>query len=315
MSTKRQPSKQRRQTQNQKQRAALEARRAAAAAGKAPAGKVGGAASSSKGGSVLSRFRSAGPSSSSSAPASSSSSSGGGSALSRLRGASATGRSLRTSRSGGELPVGHRAAMSALFAAIAAAVVGSMLFKVPVDRGGEAIVTRGALVAEWVHTAADAVANDPEATPDEIADSIDDWLPSDSKPYLQAFWPISAGVLLPVLGTALGFRAVSRRSPAKVVNRTMYVTLFGSLLASQLLLIFLPAVISLAVAAFQVRKAEVTANREAVSDDDAGDDEVIEVDEIDEVDELEDAEDVDDAVEVDEVGDTDVTAEAEDKAT
>ena len=71
---------------------------------------------------------------------------------------------------------------------------------------------------------------------------------------------MSLGVLLPVLGTALGFRAVSRRSPAKIVNRTMYVTLFGSLLASQLLLIFLPAVISLAVAAFQVRKAEVAAS-------------------------------------------------------
>ena len=41
----------------------------------------------------------------------------------------------------------------------------------------------------------------------------------------------------------------------------MYVTLFGALLASQLLIVFLPAVISLAVAAFQVRKAEVAPRR------------------------------------------------------
>ena len=165
-------------------------------------------------------------------------------------------------------------------------------------------------MAEWVHTAADAVVADPEATPDEIADSIDDWLPAGDKTYAQAFWPVSLGVLLPVLGTALGFRAVSRRSPAKIVNRTMYVTLFGSLLASQLLLIFLPAVIGLAVAAFQVRKAEVAATRAAL--DDAVDDEVddgdgvIDVDEVDEVDDLEDRDDADEAEAVIEVDEVDV---------
>ena len=108
----------------------------------------------------------------------------------------------------------------------------------------------------------------------------------------------------------------------------MYVTLFGSLLASQLLLIFLPAVISLAVAAFQVRKAEVVASSEAASDDVVVDDdgEVIEVDEIDDLDATDDLEDpdaVDDAIEVDEVEDADESArpttptpaEAEDKAT
>ncbi len=289
MSTKRQPSKQRRQTQNQKQRAALEARRASAAAGKGPAGKVGGTSSSSARGSVLGRLRGATPKSSSAA--------GGGSALSRLRGASTTGRAARTTRAGGDLPVGHRAAMSALFAAIAGAVVGAVLFKVPVDRGGEAIVTRGALVAEWAHSATDAALEAPGSTPAEIVDSVDDWLPGGSQTYLQAFWPISAAVVLPILGTGLGFRAVSRRSPAKLVNRTMYVTLFGALLASQLLLIFLPAVISLAVAAFQVRKAEVTANQAAAADG---------VIDVDEADDLDDDEVLDDEVlEVDEVIDPD----------
>jgi hypothetical protein len=280
MSTKRQPSKQRRQTQNQKQRAALNARREAAASGQAPAGKVGG----------------------SSRPTGSAS----GSVLSRLRGASSTGRAARTARTGRTtgsttgLPIGHRAAMSALFAAIAAAVVGSLLFKVPVDRSGEAILTREALVAEWSQSAADVAQEDPEATPAEIVEAVDDWSPGGSEPYAQAFWPISLAVVLPVLGTGLGFRAVSRRSAAKLVNRTMYVTLFGALLAQQLLLIFLPAVISLAVAAFQVRKAEVAANQAAaVSDDDDGDGviEVDEVDDVDEVDEVDDVEEMDDAEE------------------
>lgn len=284
MSTKRQPSKQRRQTQNQKQRAALNARREAAAAGRAPAGKVG----------------------SGSRPSVASGRSGG-SVLSRLRGASATGRTARTARtapSGGGLPVGHRAAMSALFAAIAGAAVGAVLFKVPVDRSGEAITTRETLVAEWVLSAEDAVQEAPEATPAEIADAVEDWTPGGSQPYVQAFWPISAAVLLPVLGTGLGFRAVSRRSPAKLVNRTMYVTLFGALLASQLLLIFLPAVISLAVAAFQVRKAEVATTRAVAAS--AGDDDVN-----GEVDKASvDVVDADEIIEVDEVPDQDPDGEA-----
>lgn len=269
MSTKRQPSKQRRQTQNQKQRTALNARREAAAAATTttPAGKVGasGAAASPRA-----------------------------SVLSRLRGASTTGRAARTSRAvasapagtaasgaqtgGGGLPVGHRAALSALFAAIAGAAIGAFLFQVPVDRSGEAIASREALVSEWALSASDAVEANPDADPGEVADAVDDWLPGGSKPYVQAYWPISAAVVLPILGTGLGFRAVSRRSPAKLVNRTMYVTLFGALLSSQLLLVFLPAVISLAVAAFQVRKAEVKAQAVAAADPD-----VIDVDEADDV--------------------------------
>jgi hypothetical protein len=83
---------------------------------------------------------------------------------------------------------------------------------------------------------------------------------------------------------------VSRRASAKVINRTMYITLFGTLLAAQLMLVFLPAVISLGVAAFQVRKAELAAARDAAPLADADEidaDEIIEVDEVDEVDEVE----------------------------
>lgn len=267
MSTKRQPAKQRRQTQNQKQRAALEARRQAAAASQAPAGRGGGGSGSA-------------------VPVAK------GSVLSRLRGASTTGRAVRTGGTGA-LPVGHRAALSAVFAAVAAAVVGSILFRMPIDRNGDVITTRGALVAEWTLSARDAASDDPEATPAEVAASIDDWTPGGDKPYIQAYWPVSLAVVLPVIGTGLGFRAVSKRSSAKLVNRTMYLTLFGTLLAAQLLLIFLPAVISLAVAAFQVRKAEVAAARAAPATADP--DEVIDVDEVVEVEAL-DAVDAVDAV-------------------
>lgn len=241
MSTKRQPSKQKRQTQNQKQRAALEARRAAAAASASPSGKQGGTTPESG--------------------------SGSGSMLSRLRGGGTRERTPRTPRttSSSSLPVGHRAALSALIAAVAGAVVGSLLFRVPVDRSGEPVVSRETLVAEWTLSAADAAEAMPDATPAQLADSVDEWSPGGDQPYAQAFFPVSLAVLLPVIGTGIGFRTVSRRSPAKLVNRTMYITLFGALLTSQLLLIFLPSVISLAVAAFQVRKAEMAAARAAAA--------------------------------------------------
>jgi hypothetical protein len=274
MATKRQPSKQRRQAQNQKQRAALDARRQAAASA----------------------------SSSASAPraASSGARSGGGSVLSRLRGATAAGRVARTGGTG--TPVGHRAALSAVFAAVAATVVGSFVYQVPVDRSGDAIATRGALIAEWTLSADEVALESPGATPEEIAGSVDDWLPGGTDPYLVAAWPISLGMLLPVIGTALGLRAVSRRSPAKVVNRTMYVALFGALLAGPLLLVFLPAVISLAVASFQVRKAELAARDAAPADG------VIEVDEVEAADTDDEVVDVDEVVEVDGEAGADVDA-------
>lgn len=256
MASKRQPSKQRRQSQNQKQRAALEARRQAAATPSAPDDTVDRAPSSS-------------------------SASGSGSVLSRFRGAASAGRTARTGGTG--LPVGHRAALSGLLAAIAAALVVAFMYQVPVDGSGDAITTNGALVAEWALSAQGAAADAPaEATPAEVAASVDDWMPSGTQRYLQAAWPLSLAIILPVIGTALGFRAVSRRSPAKVVNRTMYVTLFGALLAGPQLLIFLPAVISLGVSAFQVRKAEMVAQAAAPPDD------VIDVDEVAEPDDGED---------------------------
>ena len=272
MSTKRQPSKQRRQTQNQRQRAAIEARRQAAAAGPVPAGKVGRRSTS---GAASSPARS-------------------GSVLSRLRGAQAPARGARPAPAAGHTPVGHRAALSAVLAAMAGAVVGAVLLQVPIARDGDAITSREALVAEWAITASEAIERRPDATPTELAASIDSWLPGGRQPYARAFWPSSALLLLPVLGAGLGFRAVSKRASAKIVNRTMYVMLFGSLLVFQLSLVFLPAVLSMAVAAFQVRKAEALAGSAAArtsAADEAPDEDHDEVNDVDAV-----ADDVDEEV-------------------
>jgi hypothetical protein len=296
MSSKRQPSKQRRQSQNQWQRAALAAGGEAAAleypSVAEPAATSGGAD-----------------------PTTTSS----GSLFSRLRGTSATGRAVRTGNADG-LPPGHRAALTALIAAIAGAIVGSIMFPVPVDRAGDPLVGREAVVAEWMVTADDAVQGQPDPTPAEVVESIDDWSPGGTEPYIQAFFPVSLAVLLPVIGAAIGFRAVSNRASAKTVNRTMYVTLFGTLLTSQLLLVFLPAVISLGVAAFQVRRAEMAAAADAEPAVPGGGDvidvEAVEVDEVDTDtdtgaaadDDLDEPDEIDDEVDEDEIDDDEFEA-------
>jgi hypothetical protein len=189
--------------------------------------------------------------------------------------------------------------MSALLAAAAAAVVGSFLIQLPVDRSGEPIATPAALVAEWSLSALDEVRADGEATAEAVADAVDEWLPGGREPYAVAAWPLSLGVLLPVVGAGLAFRAVTKRAPAKVVNRTMYVTLFGTLLASQLLILFLPAVVGVGIAAFQVRKAEVAAQTEAAGDGPGTDDDVIEANEVADAIEAEEAIEDDAILEVD----------------
>ena len=95
-------------------------------------------------------------------------------------------------------------------------------------------------------------------------------MPNGEEPYGKAAWPLSLGLLLPVIGAGLAFRAVSKRSPAKVVNRTMYVTLFGTLLNAPAALPVPPTVIGIGIAAFQVRKAELAAADAAEAGD--GDD-------------------------------------------
>ena len=275
MSPKRQPSKQRRQAQNQRQRAALETRRAnAAASGAMPGATTSGGASVSTSGSGRSG------------------SGGGGSLLSRLRGSATTGRSIRTGTPVGGQPIGYRAALSALLAAGAGAIVAALLISVPVNADGDMVNGPGAMIGEWTLSASAVFEEDREATAAELADAVDDWTPNGSEPYAKASFPLSVFLVLPVVGAGLAFRAVSKRAPAKVVNRAMYVTLFGTLLSGQPI-IFLPTVVGIGIAAFQVRKAEIQA---APAEGEAAtgpstDGDVIDVEEADEVEAEELAED------------------------
>jgi hypothetical protein len=93
--------------------------------------------------------------------------------------------------------------------------------------------------------------------------------------------------VLPLGGAALAFRSVRRRSPSKIVNRALYATLFGAVLTQGLMLLFLPVVVGVGVAMFQVRKAEVAAAADSGA---AGG--VIDVDEVDDEAEDEAAEDL-----------------------
>ena len=83
------------------------------------------------------------------------------------------------------------------------------------------------------------------------------WTPDrDDKTVLAALWPWSVATVLPLIGAGITFWAVRRRSSSKVLNRALYATLFGAVLTQGLLLLFIPVVLAVGVAMFQVRKAE-----------------------------------------------------------
>lgn len=253
-----QPSKQKRAAQNRSQRAAREAR--AANANAAPALRSSGATGR-----------------------------GGGSLLSRLRGGGSAGRtgarpSLAAARS--LQPPGYRAALSGVFAAVAAVLLCTFALRYPVDAQGE-LYTKEHLAADWAMAALREAADHPEATAATVADSIDEWAPGRGKEtVVKALWPFSLAVVLPLAGAGLAFQAVRRRSSSKAVNRALYATLFGAVLTQGLLLLFLPVVLAVGVAMFQARKAEAIAMASAVPDEAEGADDVIDVDEIDQADEL-----------------------------
>ena len=247
MSSKQQPSKQRRQSQNRQQRADVAARSAAAGAAATAIVTSGSTTPPVKKGSVLSRLTTSGPS-------------GG------------TAKAPRRARGNAGLPPGHRAALTSLVLAAVTLLFVLFGFRVPISAAtGAAISTSTERVGEWVQPALD---NAIAAGPDGTAAAVTNWSPGGDELYMKAFWPLSLSVFLPLVAATLGFRAVSRRASAKVVNRAMYATLFGALLTTQLLIFFLPSVVAMAVASFQVRKAEVATNA-------AGAAGVIEVDEVD----------------------------------
>lgn len=261
MSPKGQPSKDKRAAQNRNQRAARAAR--AANANAAPASRPT-SASGGGGGSLLSRLRGGG---SSPRPA----------ARSTARPSLAESRAMQ--------PPGYRASLMAVFAAGAAIILCVFVLRYPVDAHGE-LYTAEHLAADWSMTALRAAAEQPEATAAAIADSIDEWSPGRSQdPVIQALWPFSLAIVLPFIAAFLAFRAVRARASSKVVNRTLYATLFGAVLTQGLLLLFLPVVLAVGVAMFQVRKAETIAAAGAAPDvidvDEVADDDIVEAEVID----------------------------------
>jgi hypothetical protein len=262
-----QPSKQKRAAQNRNQRAARAAR---AANANAEPGAVVSASTPASSGSLLSRLRGGSTGHSSAGSAST-----GTKGSARARGAAL--RSLQ--------PPGYRAALSAVLAAAAALLLCTFALRYPVDAQGD-LYTSETLTADWSVTALRAAADQPDASATEVARSIDEWAPGrDKAPVVKALWPFSLAIVLPLMGAGIGFWAVRKRSSSKVVNRALYATLFGAVLTQGLLLLFLPVVLGLGVAMFQVRKAETIAA--------AGSDGVIDVEEVDGLDEVDEDLDVD----------------------
>lgn len=248
-----QPSKQKRAAQNRNERAARAARTANAKAAARSDRTAAGGVSTARG-SLLSRFRGG--------------STGGQSTRAR-------GAALRATQ-----PPGYRAALSALLAAGAAVMVCTIALRYPVDAQGD-IYTGPTITADWAMTALRAAAATPDADAAELAKSIEVWTPGLSKEVVaKALWPFSLAILLPVVGAGLGFQAVRRRAPSKVVNRALYATLFGAILTQGLLLLFLPVVLAMGVSMFQVRRAEAMAAAESQGRAEPSGDAVIDVDEV-----------------------------------
>lgn len=136
-----------------------------------------------------------------------------------------------------------------------AGVLFTFTFSVPVDADDEPF-TSSSLTATWAGQALDVALGSPEASAAEVAEQVEDWTPGRGEtPLALALWPLSLTLALPALAAAIAFRAVSKRASSKVVSRALFATLFGALL-SQIPVFFLPSVVALGVAVFQLRKYE-----------------------------------------------------------
>lgn len=203
---------------------------------------------------------------------------GGGGLFGRRRGAGGGGQASARARGAAlrpQVPPGFRAALSAVFAAAAALILCTFVLRYPVDARDELYISE-TLVADWSVSVMRGLAEQPDADPATVAESVEDWTPgSGNATVMVALWPYSLASVLPLFGAGLGFLAVRKRSPSKVVNRALYATLFAAVLTQGLLLLFLPVVLAMGVAMFQVRKAEMVARAAGV------DDGVIDVDAVD----------------------------------
>jgi len=233
MSPKR-PSKEKRAARNRAQRAALEARKAAARREAAAQGQSG------DGGGRGGRFGRRGT---------------GGSGSAGRRPTLAEARALQ--------PPGYRAALTAIFTAAVGIVMLCTVMTVPTDGQGDPY-TSDTLTADWVATALDAAQDQPGLTAAELADAIDEWTPQrEDKPFAVVQWPLSLSLALPLIGAGLAFYAVRRRAGSRALTRALYTTMFGSILALGAVILFVPTILSVGVAMFQVRKAEMQAQAEA----------------------------------------------------
>jgi hypothetical protein len=271
-SGKQQPSKQKRTNQNRQQRSALEARKAAASRTSTSASSSGGARAG--GGSLLGRLR--GAFAAPAAPRASGGGTGGGGTAASSAAAEPSGDPL--TRNG--QPVGYRAAMTGLIAAFAAVAI-SFVVSTPVTDDGDPYDSER-VVAEWADTALQAAQETDATEPDAVIDEIgEEWMPNrESEQLAIAAFPASLAMALPVIGAWFAWRAVQQRRGSKIVNRAMYATLFGAVLTFGLLTFFLPTVIAVGVAGFQVRKAETSAAM-AAAPQPADDDDVIEAEVVD----------------------------------
>lgn len=243
-----QPSKQKRAAQNRQQRAARAARKANAHAERPAAGSS--AQQGGKSGGFFSRR-----------------------AAAAQRPSGSSRPSLSEARA--MQPPGLRAALSAVFAAVAAIGLCALALRYPVNEDGD-LYTPEKVVVEWYDTADRAAQEQPDADPAEVAASIETWSPGRSDAtVVKALWPWSIAIVLPLIGAGIALWAVRNRMSSKVVSRALYATLFGAILTQGLLWLFLPVVLAVGVAMVQVRRSEVAAAQAAAGDG------VIDVDEVD----------------------------------
>ncbi|MGE3622022.1 MAG: hypothetical protein AB7L84_16325 [Acidimicrobiia bacterium] len=218
-------------------------------------------------------------------------------------GASRPGRSGPAALTGGQRPVGWRAALAALLMSIAAFVL-LATNDVQVDAEGKAIpATELAPLHQYGRLSVASglqAAFAEEDPPADVAEAIAEGTagPGDETGNsMAAYWPISLIFPLPVLITAAAFWLIHTQ---RANGRQLMFFLLGMFLASMLTgVFFLPSLVALGVASFQIRKKEATAAMAARAAAGGGPDGgVIDVDEVDqdfdEDDDLDGDEDFDD---------------------
>lgn len=180
--------------------------------------------------------------------------------------------------------MGWRAALASLLMAVAAFGL-LALDTVTVDEDGKAVpaVELSPLYrfAQYSLGTGLEAAFEGEAPPSDVAEAVDDLVagPGDEESNsLAAYWPISAIFPLPILIAGFAFWTVHRGTAN---GRQLMFCLFGMFFASMMTgIFFLPALVALGFASFQVRKVEAAAALAARRAAEEGDGDVIDVDDV-----------------------------------